>query len=136
MDQPAAPATDDRLPTLVWVIAAAFVVIELAFSAGYGFQQDELYFIQASRHLAFGYVDQPPIAPLLTRLATMIGGTNPTAVRTLPALEGGAIIVLAARQAAIFGAGRIGAFRRRSAWPAPRCCSAPPTSATPRHRRC
>ena len=102
------PTTDDRLPTLVWVIAAAFVGIELAFSAGYGFQQDELYFIQAGRHLAFGYVDQPPLAPLLNRLATMIGGTNPTAVRTLPALEGGAIIVLAARQAAIFGAGRIG----------------------------
>ncbi len=99
---------DDRLPVLVWVIAAAFVAIELAFSAGYGFQQDELYFIQAGRHLAFGYVDQPPLAPLLTRLATMIGGTNPTAVRTLPALEGGAIIVLAARQAVIFGAGRIG----------------------------
>jgi dolichyl-phosphate-mannose-protein mannosyltransferase len=104
----AEPTTDDRLPMLVWVITAAFVVIELAFSAGYGFQQDELYFIQAGRHLAFGYVDQPPIAPLLTRLATIVGGTNPTAVRTLPALEGGAIIVLAARQAAIFGAGRVG----------------------------
>jgi 4-amino-4-deoxy-L-arabinose transferase-like glycosyltransferase len=104
----AEPTADDRLPTLVWVIAAAFVVIELAFSAGYGFQQDELYFIQAGRHLSFGYVDQPPIAPLLTRLATMIGGTNPTAVRTMPALEGGAIIVLAARQAAIFGAGHVG----------------------------
>jgi 4-amino-4-deoxy-L-arabinose transferase-like glycosyltransferase len=104
----AEPTTDERLPRMVWVIAAAFVVIELAFSAGYGFQQDELYFIQAGRHLTFGYVDQPPIAPFLTRLATMIGGTNPTAVRTLPALEGGAIIVLAARQAAIFGAGRIG----------------------------
>jgi 4-amino-4-deoxy-L-arabinose transferase-like glycosyltransferase len=104
----AEPAADDRLPALVWVIAAAFVVIELAFSAGYGFQQDELYFIQAGRHLAFGYVDQPPIAPLLTRLATLIGGTHPTAVRTLPALAGGAIIVLAARQAAILGAGRTG----------------------------
>jgi hypothetical protein len=99
---------DDRLPALVWVIAAAFVVVELAFSAAYGFQQDELYFIQAGRHLAFGYVDQPPIAPLLTRLATMIGGTDPAAVRTLPALEGGAIIVLAARQAVSLGAGRLG----------------------------
>ncbi|HEY2792584.1 MAG TPA: glycosyltransferase family 39 protein [Micromonosporaceae bacterium] len=108
MDEPDAPATGDRLPALVWVIAAAFVAIELAFSAGYGFQQDELYFIEAGRHLAFGYVDQPPIAPLLVRLATMIGGTNPIAVRTLPALEAGAIVVLAARQAVIFGAGRTG----------------------------
>jgi hypothetical protein len=99
---------DDRLPALVWVIAGAFVLVELAFSAGYGFQQDELYFIQAGRHLAFGYVDQPPIAVLLDRLATTIGGIHPAAVRVLPALEGGAIIVLAARQAVVFGAGRSG----------------------------
>ncbi|MGA5305905.1 glycosyltransferase family 39 protein [Nucisporomicrobium flavum] len=104
----AEPGRDDRLPALVWVIAAAFVAVELAFSAGYGFQQDELYFIQAGRHLAFGYVDQPPIAPLLAWLATALGGLHPTAVRALPALEGGAIVVLAARQAVIFGAGRIG----------------------------
>jgi 4-amino-4-deoxy-L-arabinose transferase-like glycosyltransferase len=44
----------------------------------------------------------------LSRLATLIGGTNPTAVPALPALEGGAIIVLAARQATISGAGRSG----------------------------
>ena len=107
MDQPT-PATDDRLPVLVWIIAAVFVAVEVALSAGYGFQQDELYFIAAGRHLAFGYVDQPPVAPLLVRLATMIGGANPTTVRILPALEGGAIVVLAARQAAVLGAGRIG----------------------------
>jgi 4-amino-4-deoxy-L-arabinose transferase-like glycosyltransferase len=103
-----ANAQSDRLPALVWIIAAVFVAVELAFSAGYGFQQDELYFIQAGRHLAFGYVDQPSIAPLLARIATAIGGLNPTAVRTLPAFEGGAIVVLAARQAMIFGAGRVG----------------------------
>jgi len=107
-DQPTARIADDSLPAVVWGIAAVFVMVELAFSAGYGFQQDELYFIEAGRHLAFGYVDQPPVAPLLVRLATMIGGTNPTAVRTLPAMEGGAIVLLAARQAATFGAGRAG----------------------------
>ena len=108
MTQDVAQRSDDRLPVLVWVIAGVFVAIELAFSAGYGFQQDELYFIAAGRHLAFGYVDQPPVAPLLTRIATMVGGTHPAAVRALPAVEGGAIVVLAARQAVIFGAGRIG----------------------------
>jgi hypothetical protein len=38
------------------VIAAVFVAVELALSDRYGFLQDELYFIQAGRHLAFGYV--------------------------------------------------------------------------------
>ena len=97
----------DRAPALVWVIAAAFVAIELAVSSRYGFMQDELYFIVAAHHLAFGYVDQPPLAPLLTRITDVLG-VNPTAIRIAPALAGGATVVLTARQAALFGAGRTG----------------------------
>jgi 4-amino-4-deoxy-L-arabinose transferase-like glycosyltransferase len=103
---PAQPGSD-RVPPLVWLIAAAFVAVELAVSDRYGFQQDELYFIEAGRHLAFGYVDQPPLAPLLTRITGLLGVT-PTAVRIVPALAGGAIVVAAARFAALFGAGRLG----------------------------
>jgi 4-amino-4-deoxy-L-arabinose transferase-like glycosyltransferase len=101
------PVTDDRVPALAWVIALVLVAMELAFSDRYGFQQDELYFLVAGHHLAFGYVDQPPLAPLLTR-ATDLFGVNPTAIRIIPALAGGAITVIAARLAAIFGAGRTG----------------------------
>ena len=105
---PVVPAgARDRVPGLAWLIAAVFVVLELAVSGLYGFQQDELYFLVASHHLAFGYVDQPPLAVLLAR-TTDIFGTNPTAIRILPALAGGAIIVIAARLAALYGAGRIG----------------------------
>jgi hypothetical protein len=81
---------------LAWVIAAVFVAVELAVSGRYGFQQDELYFIVAGRHLAFGYVDQPPLTPLLTRIADILGVT-PMAVRIVPALFGGAIVVIAGR---------------------------------------
>jgi hypothetical protein len=97
----------DRIPRLAWVIAAVFVAVELAVSDRYGFQQDELYFLVASHHLAFGYVDQPPLAVLLAR-TTDIFGVNPAAIRILPALAGGAIVVIAARIAALFGAGRAG----------------------------
>ena len=97
----------DRVPVLVWVIAAIFAAVELAVSGRYGFQQDELYFIVAGHHLAFGYVDQPPLAPLLTRI-TGILGVSPTAIRIIPALAGGAIVIMAARLAALFGAGRFG----------------------------
>ena len=105
---PQAPgSTSDRVPALVWLIAAVFVAVELAVSGRYGFQQDELYFIVAGRHLAFGYVDQPPIVPLLTRITDVLG-VSPTAVRIIPALAGGAVVVIAARLAALFGAGRLG----------------------------
>jgi hypothetical protein len=63
----------DRVPALAWLIAAVFVAVELAVSGRYGFMQDELYFVEASRHLAFGYVDQPPLTPLLTRVAELPG---------------------------------------------------------------
>ena len=95
------------VPGLAWLIAAVFVALELALSDRYGFLQDELYFIEAGRHLAFGYVDQPPLAPLLTRVTDVLG-VSPAAIRIAPALAGGAVVVLAARFAALFGAGRLG----------------------------
>jgi Dolichyl-phosphate-mannose-protein mannosyltransferase len=97
----------DRVPALAWVIVAAFVALELAVSSRYGFLQDELYFIVAGHHLAFGYVDQPPLAPLLTRITDLLGVT-PTAIRIIPALAGGALVLAGARFAALFGAGRLG----------------------------
>jgi Dolichyl-phosphate-mannose-protein mannosyltransferase len=100
-------SSSDRVPALAWVIAAAFVAVELVVSGRYGFLQDELYFIVAGHHLAFGYVDQPPLAPLLTRV-TGLFGVSPTAIRIIPALAGGALVLAAARFAALFGAGRFG----------------------------
>jgi hypothetical protein len=88
-------------------VAALFVAVELAVSGRDGFQQDELYFLVAGHHLAFGYVDQPPLGPLLTRITDVLGVT-PTAIRIIPALAGGAIVIMAARLAALFGAGRLG----------------------------
>ena len=104
----AAASHPDRVPVLVWVIAAVFVALELALSGRYGFMQDELYFIEAGRHPAFGYVDQPPLTPLVDRITVLLFGITPTAVRIVPALAGGAVVVLAARFAALFGAGRLG----------------------------
>jgi Dolichyl-phosphate-mannose-protein mannosyltransferase len=104
---PPAASSPDRVPALAWVIAAVFVAVELAVSSRYGFLQDELYFLAAGRHLTLGYVDQPPLAPLLTRITDVLG-VSPTAIRIVPALAGGAIVIAAARLAALFGAGRLG----------------------------
>jgi len=94
----AAPET--ALPPLatrpVAGIAVAFVALELAVSARYGFHRDELYFLACARHLGWGFVDQPPFVPAVAWIATHVLGTSPTSLRLLPALAGGATVVLAA----------------------------------------
>ncbi|HEY2575862.1 MAG TPA: glycosyltransferase family 39 protein [Streptosporangiaceae bacterium] len=107
LGQPAQIGRSGRLPLPVWLIAAAFVVLELAVSGRYGFLQNELYFIVAGHHLAYGYVDQPPLAPLLTRVTGVLG-VSPAAIRIVPALAGAAVVVMAARFAGLLGARRFG----------------------------
>jgi 4-amino-4-deoxy-L-arabinose transferase-like glycosyltransferase len=95
---------EQTLPKAVWVIAGLVVVLLLTVSSLYGFHRDELYFVAAGRRLAFGYVDQPPLTPLLARAMDVLPGTvNPTVLRILPALSAGAVIVVTAMIARRFG---------------------------------
>jgi len=90
------------------IIAVAAFVAEMAVSARYGYVRDELYFLSAGRHLAFGYVDQPPLTPLLARLAAVAGGNTLVALRVVPALGLAALVVATATMSRMLGAGRTG----------------------------
>ncbi len=65
-------------------------------SSAYGFHPDEMYYVVAGQHPAFGYVDQPPLTPLLSAASVALLGVSPTAVRLLPAIEMGLIVLLVA----------------------------------------
>jgi 4-amino-4-deoxy-L-arabinose transferase-like glycosyltransferase len=96
-----------RLPLLpVLAIAVAVVAGLLVLAPAYGFHRDELYFIVSGRHPALGYVDQPPITPLLSAAAVGLLGLEPFSVRLLPALIVGACVVLAAAIAREMGGSR------------------------------
>jgi hypothetical protein len=61
---------------------------------GYGFFRDELYYLVCGRHLAWGYVDQPPLVAVQARLAELLFGLSPTGIRILSFLGGAKSVVL------------------------------------------
>lgn len=73
----------------------------------YGYQRDELYFISCARHLAWGYVDQPPLIALVTKVALALFGDSLYGLRFLPALAASATVVLVGRMTARFGGGLV-----------------------------
>ncbi len=82
---------------------AAFAA-HLATSWRYGYFRDELYFIACSKHLAWGYVDQPPLVAFAAWLSSAFG-YNLIALRLLPAIAAALTVWLAARIARELGGG-------------------------------
>src|SRR5579862_6302974 len=62
-----------KLHPSAYVLALATVFVHLAFCHRFGYYRDELYFIDCAKHLAWGYVDQPPLAPFVTWLTGPLG---------------------------------------------------------------
>jgi Dolichyl-phosphate-mannose-protein mannosyltransferase len=113
-----APAEHDRaqvdaagsLPRLaarlVAGLAAAKVVFHLATSRLYGLHRDEFYYLAGGHHLSWGYVDHPPLTPILYRVGEVLFGRSATGLHVLPALLGGLLVVVGALLAREFGGGR------------------------------
>ena len=76
------------------VAAGSVIALHLATNGTLGFHTDELYYLDCGRHPAFGYVDFPPLVPLLARLETAVLGVTPWTLRLLPALLSGLLVAL------------------------------------------
>ncbi len=70
------------------------IALHLATNGTLGFHTDELYYLACGRHPALGYVDFPPLVPLLARLETGLLGVTPWTLRLLPSLLGGFLVAL------------------------------------------
>ena len=97
------PSPASTMPRAVWAIAGAVLLVLLVLAGAYGFFPDEMYFILAGRHLAFGYVDQPPLTPMISAGAVQLFGASPVSVRLLPALAAGISIPICADMARRLG---------------------------------
>jgi 4-amino-4-deoxy-L-arabinose transferase-like glycosyltransferase len=71
----------------------------------YGYFRDELYFIACAKHLAWGYVDQPPMVAVAAALASP-AGYRLLALRALPILAAALTVYLAVRLTRELGGGR------------------------------
>jgi 4-amino-4-deoxy-L-arabinose transferase-like glycosyltransferase len=71
---------------IVFAIAACKLLLYFYTGRHYGHFVDELYYLACSRHLDWGYVDQPPLIAVLTWLVRSVLGQSLASIRLLPAL--------------------------------------------------
>ncbi|MGA8532557.1 MAG: glycosyltransferase family 39 protein [Candidatus Tumulicola sp.] len=101
------------------LVATAVAAGHLVSAGRYGFFANELYFIVCGRHPAIGYVDQPPLVPLLAA-ATQLGGTNAWLLRLPAVLAAVALVPLVVALAQLLGGSA------RAAWLAAIAAAASP----------
>jgi hypothetical protein len=95
----------DLAVVLAASVGLATFVLHAATSGSYGYQRDELYFISCARHLAWGYVDQPPLIAIITRVVLTIFGDSLVGLRLLPAAAAAATVIVTGRVARRLGGG-------------------------------
>ncbi len=91
---------------LIGGIALIVFLSHMLVSGRYGYFVDELYYLACSHHLAWGYVDQPPLIAVITWLERVILGDSLTALHFLPAVTAGLRVVLTGYIARELGARR------------------------------
>ena len=91
---------------VVGVIAFGKLVFHCIFNNRYGYFRDEFDYLSCGDHLAWGYVDQPPLLPFLVRLSRIVLGESLRSIRFLPALAISVALIVTALIAREFGGRR------------------------------
>jgi Dolichyl-phosphate-mannose-protein mannosyltransferase len=109
-EQPGASDSSRRLSlsatSLLAGLAALKLLIQFAGIRHYGFFRDELYYMACGEHLAWGYVDQPPLIALVAWFARHVLGDSLASIRLLPVLAGSAVVWITGIFAGDLGGGR------------------------------
>ena len=79
---------------IVAILAAIKLLLHLFTATNYGLFGDELYFLAAGEHLAWGYVDMPPLTAVQAWLARSMFGPSVFGIHSFPALLGAGLVLL------------------------------------------
>jgi hypothetical protein len=91
---------------LVLFLAFANFLLHLYFNNQYGYFRDEFDYMACGNHLAWGYVDHPPLVPFLTKISRLLLGDSLRSIRIIPALASSAAVILTAMIARHLGGRR------------------------------
>jgi hypothetical protein len=103
---------------ILLAIAAGTLLVHLLAAGRYGFNRDELSFLEDARHLSWGYVAYPPLTPFVGRLALTLFGTSLVGFRFFSALVQAITVVVTGCMAKDMGG-------RRAAQVVAACASIP-----------
>lgn len=95
---------NEMLPVVV--LALVLLVFHCVFNNRYGYFRDEFNYLSSGDHLAWGYVDEPPLLPFLARVSRAILGDSLRSIRFIPALASSCVVVLTGMIAREFGGRR------------------------------
>lgn len=85
----------EGMPVVLFV-AFANLLFHSYFNNRYGYFRDEFDYMACGDHLAWGYVDHPPLVPFLIKICRLVLGDSLRSVRLLPTLASSAAIILTA----------------------------------------
>jgi hypothetical protein len=91
---------------VVIAIALAKLLFHCYFNNRYGYFRDEFDYMVCGDHLAWGYVDQPPLIPFLIHVCRAILGDSLRSIRFIPALASSLLVLQTAVLAREFGGHR------------------------------
>ena len=92
-DEPGKNFAASSIPIVLGIALFGFI-LHLIFNNRYGYFRDEFDYIICGHHPAWGYVDQPPLLPILSRICLAVFGNSLRSVRLVPAISSAALIAL------------------------------------------
>lgn len=92
--------------SILGLLALALFLLHMFTNHQYGFHQDELVVLDNANHLDWGFVEYPPLTPLLARIELELFGLSLIGARTFAALAQSIVMLLAGLMARELGGRR------------------------------